>query len=513
MSEWAAIARRNRDTLRRSDLRIGGVQLEELRRQARADFLEQCRRFGCGPDASDTAAVDKLWFMTGHQPELYHPGVWAKNFAVASVAQACGGVGLNLVADTDQIKSDAVRVVAGTIDAPKAVTVSFDSVDDGRPFEAWRIRDEAVFRRFGEAIHAESAALPDDPLIDSFWPGVLAVDSPSGTKRISLTRHKIESSWGFGLAEAPMSHWAETPAVIRLFSAILADLPRFHQIHDERLTAYRREHKIHSRNHPVADLTQEGEWFEAPLWVWRDATPLRKKLWIKTMPGSQAIALRIDGEPQAIGTLPIDIGRIDESAIAQFAEWAGAGIRIRPRALVTTALCRILLADLFVHGIGGAIYDVLGDSVFAQFFDMPMPEYAVMSATLRLADFPESRLAQDRDTQIRLRRYLCWQAERLDMAATDAEVEALLAEKEQWLAWPTEERRERRRRAVELRRINREIAHRLSDPIHEAEERIETLSRRTANESLVRSREFSIVIHSIARLRRLAEKIREGANS
>jgi hypothetical protein len=144
---------------------------------------------------------------------------------------------------------------------------------------------------------------------------------------------------------------------------------------------------------------------------------------------------------------------------------------------------------------------------------MPMPEYAVMSATLRLADFPESRLAQDRDTQIRLRRYLCWQAERLDMAATDAEVEALLAEKEQWLAWPTEERRERRRRAVELRRINREIAHRLSDPIHEAEERIETLSRRTANESLVRSREFSIVIHSIARLRRLAEKIREGANS
>ncbi len=84
-------------------------------------------------------------------------------------------------------------------------------------------------------------------------------------------------------------------------------------------------------------------------------------------------------------------GRIDEAAIAQWRTLSGQGVRIRPRALVTTALCRILLTDLFVHGIGGAIYDVLGDAVFGEFFGMAMPRYAVLTATLRLQDFRPRR--------------------------------------------------------------------------------------------------------------------------
>ena len=48
--------------------------------------------------------------VTGHQPELFHPGVWVKNFATAAIARAHGGLGLNLIVDNDLPKSASIRV-------------------------------------------------------------------------------------------------------------------------------------------------------------------------------------------------------------------------------------------------------------------------------------------------------------------------------------------------------------------------------------------------------------------
>ena len=42
-------------------------------------------------------------FLAGHQPELFHPGVWLKNFVLARLAKSHGGIGLNLIVDNDEI--------------------------------------------------------------------------------------------------------------------------------------------------------------------------------------------------------------------------------------------------------------------------------------------------------------------------------------------------------------------------------------------------------------------------
>ncbi len=60
----------------------------------------------------------------GHQPELFHPGVWAKNFALGRVARRCspetgGGTALNLVIDSDLLPGTRVRAPAGTRQAPR----------------------------------------------------------------------------------------------------------------------------------------------------------------------------------------------------------------------------------------------------------------------------------------------------------------------------------------------------------------------------------------------------------
>jgi len=59
----------------------------------------------------------------------------------------------------------------------------------------------------------------------------------------------------------------------------------------------------------------------------------------------------------------------------QFAKLATGPIAIRPRALVTTMFCRMVLSDIFIHGIGGAKYDQLTDSIAGQFFGAAPPEF------------------------------------------------------------------------------------------------------------------------------------------
>ena len=45
-----------------------------------------------------------MWLVAGHQPELFHPGVWFKNFALHRLAHQHGALPINLVVDTDTAK-------------------------------------------------------------------------------------------------------------------------------------------------------------------------------------------------------------------------------------------------------------------------------------------------------------------------------------------------------------------------------------------------------------------------
>lgn len=506
MNLWPELAQRNCDLLEQPLVTLGGEPLHELRRRARADFLSTSVTWtGERKEFSTNDYLEKMWVMTGHQPELYHPGVWAKNFAVSAVARKMGGVGVNLVADTDQLKANSLKVPSGD---PARLTIEklpFDDVTDGRPFEAWNIHNNQLFNDFGDNLRQRLAPFSTDPLINNFWPLAQSAEGDHGARKFSHARQLIEKKWGFGLVESPMSLWAPTASVAHIFCTILADLPRFHSIHDSHLKAYRKAHGIHSRNHPVADLQTGEGWWESPLWVWRDTNPLRKGLWVQICPAGTGIRLKMEGDSEPLGCLAIRSGFPTDEGIRQLQRLEANGIRIRPRALVTTALCRLLLADLFVHGIGGAIYDELGDSIFSEFFGLVMPEYAVCSATLRLTDFPAPVSGERLNEQYRELRRIRWKAETL--ADHPQEVSELIKKKREILSWPTLERIIRRRRAVELRKVNRQIADHYRIQEKEILERIDCFSSLDDLEKMAQSREYSFVVHSAERLLSLAEKI------
>src|SRR5204863_8134293 len=75
---------------------------------------------------------------------------------------------------------------------------------------------------------------------------------------------------------------------------------------------------------------------------------------------------------------------LSDTAVEQLAAAESRGIKLRPRALITTMYARLVLSDLFIHGIGGAKYDELTDFIIRRFFGIEPPAYVTATATFRL---------------------------------------------------------------------------------------------------------------------------------
>jgi hypothetical protein len=100
-------------------------------------------------------------------------------------------------------------------------------------------------------------------------------------------------------------------------------------------------------------------------------------VWVRLLDDHLVISDRVDRE------LRIDV-RYPRLAAEQLASHASPGFKLRPRALLTTMYARLVLSDLFLHGIGGGKYDQLGDMIMRSFFMMTPPKFMVISATLKL---------------------------------------------------------------------------------------------------------------------------------
>ena len=88
--------------------------------------------------------------MAGHQPALFHPGVWFKNFALSHVAEQTGALAINLVIDNDVASGSSIRVPTLATEIPQAsyVSVPFDDAGGGVPYEQTTIQNRDVFERF-----------------------------------------------------------------------------------------------------------------------------------------------------------------------------------------------------------------------------------------------------------------------------------------------------------------------------------------------------------------------------
>lgn len=368
------------------DYDLQGQPLKRLAADARRDLLtlasDYTRRYRDVDLGGAERDANPRIFLSGHQPQLFHPGVWFKNFFLGALARQRRAVGVNLVIDSDAIKTVSIRVPTGMAARPRVETVLFDRPSAEIPFEERSILDREVFRTFGRRVQETLAPLVAQPLIEQLWP--LAVERSSATSNLGLclaqARHRLEGAWGLQTLEAPQSALCRLPAFHWFTAHLLAQAPRFWEIYNRALAEYRAVHHLRSKAHPAPDLAHDGVWLEAPFWIWNSGDPLRRRAFVRQR-GDQIWLTDRQGVEIALDLTPDGAA---ERAVEQLAALEGQGVKLRTRALMTTLFARLMLGDLFLHGIGGAKYDQLTDQLLQHFFEIEPPGYATVTATFHL---------------------------------------------------------------------------------------------------------------------------------
>ena len=438
-NQWADVVARNQ--------RLANP-LADLKRQARAEVLaavrEQATLESPGTIVPGLSPTTPL-LLTGHQPELMHPGVWVKTFALSGLAARTGGLAVNLVADHDTLKAVSVRVPVWATDpaAVRVQSVRFDALAGEQPFETRTVRDGAVFRTFADRVAGLTGNWPFEPLLPAAWACVTHRPGTVGD-RFTAARKCFERQWGCQVFDLPVSRLSRTGAFRRFVRLVAADLPRFRGAYNAAVRAYRERHGIRNRSHPVPDLA-EGE---MPFWGPADAAGRRGR----ATPASDDV---------------------------------------RPRALTLTLFARLCLGDFFLHGIGGGKYDEVTDALLAGFFAAEPPGYGVLTATAHL---PLPGFGHDAAAVRELRqqdRAAYWSPERHGPADP-----GLVSRKRELLAAEPTGRAERRAWFRAVRTVGDQLRAAAPPPPDRRREEQEAAANRR-----LRRRDFAWVLHPEATLR------------
>ena len=399
--------------------------------------------------------------VTGHQPELFHPGVWAKNFAANGLARRVNGLSLNLIADSDTLKDRTIRVPTLIGDPtiygnPNRIeALPFADPGPELPFELSTVNHLSSFFRLGKSFDAIAVKWPFQPMMPDVRQAHLADPKTPIGETFSRVRRIRERAWGCHNLELPVSRLCRTDAWAEFVAVIERRLPEFTAVYNAAIVEYRRANRVRSVNHP-APLLEPGE---RPFWR---MTPTGRERPYAACPASE----------------------------------------LRPRALTLTLFARLFFADLFIHGIGGGKYDEVTDAIIRNFFRCEPPAYQVLTLTAHLPFAAEG----DPEAEYRDERANCrdveWNPQRHWRNPGDPEARAIKDAVFTAIAEQPATRRGRRERYHTLRKLKGELSARMPPHIdsHAALNGLLSAKHRAA---ILQRRDYAWVLFPEATLRPL----------
>lgn len=479
-AEWAGLAESNA-----SAVAAWPESLRALRAQARAETVAEALRFSAAIGVAGSAPRDDaLIVMTGHQPELYHPGVWVKDFLVDRLAEETGALGLDLVVDTDAAAPVALRVPCLHDGVRECEVVLTEGAPDAayaqRPVPQAAARD--AFRAQGSALLAALSA----PALGRHFGGFCdALDDAAGSADslgvlMTAARRRFEAPAGTRYLEILASAQSRLPSYREFAATLLTDAARFRTAMNDALGEYRQRTGARSAAQPFPDLGESDGRIEAPFWL---------------LAGGQrrTVSVGADGVLYADGLHVLELGGSGESARRALHD---ADLVLAPKALALTLFQRLFVADLFVHGTGGGRYDRVTDAVIAAYFGVEPPAYAVASMTLLLP--LGAHVVTDEDVaeaERRLNRFehnpdeLLSEVE-FDSADERARADEVAARKAVAIAAIAEAGADRKALGREIRELNTELADMLAPAGEALRMRVEQMNAERAASAVLTDRTY-----------------------
>jgi hypothetical protein len=371
---WPAVDQLLRDTLDNHEHLSGAksvllqnVPLSEVRSRLR-NWLGHC----------DESPI----IGTGHQTELYHAGVWAKDVLIDAVAAKLNGKAIHFAVDTDEPKHLQLRCPRGSVPL----------LDDPNTSARWTaLLPAPTPAHVGEierklAIAAKTWEFQS--LLGEFLGNMKRQALQEANLPAALTDSMHQLDWSLGLRHHAMLAspiWMSEPYLLFVHH-VLARIDSFSQDYNAALAAYRAENKIRSPGRPMPDLSCTADGCEAPFWLDSLSDGTRRRAAVRKGDSGQFILEAPNGESFAF-----DPAADGWDAADRLRRWLVARqLRLSPRALTLTAVLRLLVVDQFVHGIGGGQYDQVLDGLISRHFGMEAPRFSVTTATLFFPDSVQS---------------------------------------------------------------------------------------------------------------------------
>jgi hypothetical protein len=378
-SEWAGLAEANHQRASAWSFEVAGVPVDRVRSLARREALDAATEFSArlGAPVKSPGKPEGLIVMTGHQPELYHPGVWIKDFLLQRIADETGATAVDLVVDTDGFETVAVSSPCMTPGVARCHQYLALGAEDAC-FAGSPVPSADDLRDFCSAADSMLSSLPAPAVRRHFSAFCEQLSGAAGDAEnlgelITMARRRYEAVAGSDYLELPLTKLGRTESWLTFVADLALSAERFAAAYNAELVEYRTVNKTRSAAQPFPDLALDGGSVELPLWRIVDG----HRSGVRVVPEASGGARIVDAAGEPVVVLPADGAGAVEALRA-------SGELFAPKALALTLFARVFVTDLMIHGVGGGRYDRVTDGVCRRYFGIEPPAYVVASMTMYL---------------------------------------------------------------------------------------------------------------------------------
>jgi len=291
----------------------------------------------------NTKIKNELIYVTGHQPEIFHPGILFKDLILYKLSISHYAFPLHIIVDTDifefnyiypQIDNNNLKY--SRFDYQQDKLYMFEEVNYGKEAELIKILNEQEI--ILKEILSESVYKFAFEYINKIKN--LINDKEKFHNISNIIRNNFLITKDINIPTIKLSEFIKLDSFRYFVEIISIRNSEFIEKHNISLKNYRELHKIKNHAQPIPDMLEN----ELPFWELNNENGNRKH-----------------------AKIPFNLNAI-----------------YSPRAITNTMFIRIFLSDLFIHGRGGARYEAISDNIIENFFEFKSSPYFIASATLHL---------------------------------------------------------------------------------------------------------------------------------
>jgi hypothetical protein len=291
----------------------------------------------------NTKIKNEFIYVTGHQPEIFHPGILFKDLILNKLSLMHNAFPLHINVDTDIFE---FKYIYPQIDDNNLNISKFEYHQDKLfMFEEFNLGKETELLK----ILNDQELILKDILNESVYK--FAFEYINKIKNLIYSKEKFHNisniirnnfliNNNMNIPTIKLSEFIQLDSFSYFVEIISNRNPEFIERHNNSLKKYRELHKIKNHAQPIPDMIEN----ELPFWELNNENGNR--IHAKT---------------------PFNLNTT-----------------YSPRAITNTMFIRLFLSDLFIHGRGGARYEAISDSIIENFFGSKSSPYFIASATLYL---------------------------------------------------------------------------------------------------------------------------------